>query len=74
MSWTLNFTSTGMPLARSYTKRIVTRMHPTSTTNMTGFFAMVRGFSFLKLSPMAGRMIAGSQSEVVLRTWCLDMV
>jgi len=36
---------------------------PTSVTNMTGFFTISRGFSFLKASPMAGMRIFGSKTE-----------
>jgi hypothetical protein len=36
---------------------------PTSTTNMTGFFIMVRGLSFRKASPRARLTILVSQRE-----------
>ena len=36
---------------------------PIIVTNMTGFFAISRGFSFLKASPMAGTRIFGSKME-----------
>src|SRR5262249_5405951 len=42
--------------------RVVTTA-PTSVTNMTGFFTMCRGSSFLKLSPIAGNIISGSNSD-----------
>src|ERR1700712_2829387 len=38
-------------------------MLPTSTTNMTGFFIMMRGSSLTKASPRARRMILLSQRE-----------
>ena len=49
-------------------KRIVVRTLPTSTTNMTGFRIMWRGFSLTKLSTIARRMIEASSIEVVART------
>ena len=36
---------------------------PTSVTNITGFFTMWRGLSFLNESPIAGTTIAGSKRE-----------
>ena len=48
---------------RSRRKRIVVRTLPTSTTNMTGLRAMRRGSSLRKLSPAAGRRMAGSNSD-----------
>src|SRR5207244_1581792 len=36
---------------------------PTMVTNMTGFFTMRRGFSFLKESPIAGRTMFQSKRE-----------
>ena len=35
---------------------------PTSVTNITGFFTMWTGLSFLKLSPIAGMTISGSNN------------
>src|SRR5207248_1546932 len=40
---------------------------PISTTNITGLRAMTRGLSFTKESPIARRMIAGSNIEVAAR-------
>jgi hypothetical protein len=37
---------------------------PTSTTNMTGFFATMRGSSFRNESPIARLTIAGSKSDL----------
>ena len=47
---------------RSRKKRIVVRTDPTSTTNITGFRIIVRGLSLTKLSLIACRVIAGSNS------------
>ncbi len=48
---------------RSRRNKKVTRTLPTSTMNMTGLRARVRGLSFLKLSRMARRMIFGSKID-----------
>src|SRR5215471_6536731 len=50
------------PVAKSRSARIVVISAPTSTTNMTGFFIMVRGLSFAKESRMARFTIGGSNS------------
>src|ERR1700730_817705 len=42
---------------------------PTSTTNMIGLRASVRGLSFRNASPTALRTMTGSKSDVVLRSW-----
>src|SRR5215471_12825159 len=47
----------------SRTHRMVVRRLPTSTTNMTGFFATCAGVSLRKLSPMAGPRMVLSNSE-----------
>ncbi len=44
-------------------KSVVTRRLPTSTTNITGFFAMTRGSSLRSASRAAGRTIFASQSD-----------
>jgi hypothetical protein len=41
---------------------IVVTAAPTSVTNITGFFHMCTGLSFLKLSTIAGMTIAGSNN------------
>ena len=41
----------------------VVRAAPTMVTNMTGFFTISRGFSFLNASPMAGLTMFQSKSE-----------
>ncbi len=51
---------------RSRSQRRVVSTLPTSTTNMTGFFATSRGASFLRLSSAAARRMAGSKSESCL--------
>ena len=43
--------------------RTVVTTAPTSVTNITGFLSIVTGLSFLKDSPMAGTIIAGSKME-----------
>src|SRR5580704_6345774 len=50
------------PVAKSRTIRMVVMTAPTSTTNITGFFIMMRGFSLRKESPMARFTIGGSSS------------
>ena len=47
---------------RSRKNRMVVRTEPTSTTNMTGLRTIVRGLSLTKLSLMAWRVMAGSNS------------
>src|SRR5579863_3467462 len=54
--------TTPAPAAKSRTVRMVVITAPTSTTNMTGFFIMVRGFSLTNESPMARLTIGGSKS------------
>ena len=54
------------PRARSRARSSVVRTLPTSTTNMTGFLAMLRGRSLRTLSPAACRRMAGSNSEGAL--------
>ena len=50
------------PLARSRTARSVVMTAPTSTTNITGFFIMVRGLSLTNESVMARLTMGGSKS------------
>src|SRR5262245_54153432 len=50
-----------LDVAASMTNRPVTRTAPTSTTNMTGFRAIVSGFSFHTAPSRARRTSAGSQ-------------
>src|SRR5580700_2491496 len=48
------------PLNASLTTNTVVKAAPTSTTNITGFFATFTGLSLRNDSPMARRMISGS--------------
>ena len=48
------------PVTRSRRKITVVSAATTSTTNMTGFLASVRGSSLTKAEPMAGPTILGS--------------
>src|SRR5258708_28792879 len=50
------------PTNTSRMARIVVITAPHSTTNMTGFFIMVRGLSFTSASVRARRTIGGSSS------------
>src|ERR1700736_3545907 len=50
----------GAPLNRPAMNTIVVMTEPTSTTNITGLRAIHRGFSFLKLAPIAGTRMARS--------------
>ena len=50
----------GWCIARSLKTSRVVMAAPTSTTNMTGFFIMSRGFSLKNESPMARLTIGGS--------------
>ncbi len=50
------------PAIRSRPKISVVTTLPTQTTNMTGFFASVRGSSFTKASRRARRTMGGSNS------------
>ena len=54
----------------SRNSRDVVATLPTSTTNMTGFFIMLRGFSFTNESSVARRTIFRSQIDFVLNA-CL---
>ena len=56
--------STSLPRATSRTSRTLTRTAPTSTTNMTGFWAWSLGWSLRNESPMAVRAIARSKRAV----------
>src|SRR5215469_12784658 len=47
---------------------------PTSTTNMTGFFIIVRGFSFLIASIEARRTIFASQSDFLRVDMSIDPI
>ncbi len=60
--WTLKRTS--LPRATSRTSSRLTRIAPTSTTNMTGLRAWTRGSSLRNESPMAARTIARSKRAV----------
>ena len=54
----------------------VVRIVTTSSTNMTGFLACLRGSSLRKAEPMAGRAILGSSSVatgVRCRTWDISI-
>ncbi len=53
----------GRPATASRTNRTVVSTLPTSTTNMTGFFAIVRGWSFRSESQTARATICGSQMD-----------
>src|SRR5215472_16824533 len=53
----------GLFLAMSLIRRAVVITLPTSTTNMTGFFIMVRGFSLRIASFTAWRTIFGSHND-----------
>ena len=55
--------SPGRPATASRTNRTVVNTLPTSTTNMTGFFAIVRGWSFFSASHVARFTICGSQMD-----------
>src|SRR5262249_52983193 len=52
-----------LPMSRK--KMIVVNTLPTSTTNITGLRAWLRGFNFLKLSTIAPRTIVGSNNDFV---------
>src|SRR5450631_354805 len=69
ISCKVSLESTARPRARSRMYSRLTSAVPTSTTNMTGFFIMSRGFNFLNESPMAGLMMDASNSE---REFSLD--
>ena len=58
--------------ARSRAHCSVVSSAPTSTTNITGFFTMVRGWSFRKESSTARRSIFGSPSAFALT--CVELV
>jgi hypothetical protein len=58
--WSWKPTFPAAPVKTSRSKKIVTRAAPTSTTNMTGFFRSVSGFSFTKESLLARRTMSGS--------------
>src|SRR5262245_6248349 len=49
------------PVTASLITNNVVKAAPTSTTNMTGFLATIRGFSFTKDSRIARRRISGSK-------------
>jgi hypothetical protein len=51
------------PATASSTNRTEVSTLPTSTTNMTGFFAIVRGCSLRNESDTATRTICGSQID-----------
>ncbi len=53
------------PIAASRTRLNVVRRLPTSTTNITGFFAIVFGWSLVNESRTAALTIAGFQMEIV---------
>ena len=61
------------PVIASWTRRQVVSTQPTSTTNMTGFLAMVRGCSLRNESQMAVRTICGSQIERDRVCVCVDI-
>ena len=50
------------PVNRSRIKKIVVIAAPASTTNITGFFSKVTGFSFAKDAAVARLTISGSNS------------
>src|SRR5262245_41504259 len=54
----------GAPVMMSRTSKIEVITLPISTTNITGFFIIVTGFSLLKESPIAREMIFASQMEI----------
>ena len=54
----------GRPRAASSAKRTVVSTLPTSTTNITGFFAIVRGWSLRSASTIAPRTMPGSQIDL----------
>ena len=68
--WATNDRVPGWATNRS---SVVTRA-PTSVTNMTGFLTMWTGLSFLKLSPMAGQTMAGSNSGRALADMFVGVV
>src|ERR1019366_6944796 len=55
-------------LLRSRKNSTVVQAAPTSTTNMMGLRASVRGLSFKKASPTARRTMAGSNMDAALRS------
>ncbi len=55
--------SPGRPAAASSPKRMVVSTLPTSTTNITGFFAIVLGCSLRSASTIAPRTMPGSQID-----------
>ena len=56
------------PMRVGKNRSTVVTAAPTSVTNITGFFPMWTGLSFLKLSTIAGMTISGSNSDR-LRAW-----
>src|SRR6059036_2623083 len=50
------------PVTASLITKTVVRAAPTSTTNITGFFATIRGFSLMNESLVARLRISGSNS------------
>src|SRR5262245_57175434 len=51
-----------VPVNASFSTNTVCRAAPTSTTNMTGFFATIRGLSLTSDSHVARLIISGSKS------------
>src|SRR5450755_123217 len=75
--------ATPAPLERSRTVSTVVMTAPASTTNITGFFIMVRGLSFTSASVMARLTMGGSKSgrerdpflgTIDAKSWDGDMV